>query len=136
MNQSMTKHRLISAQPAHDACTRVNSASRGSRIRALLQGYTFEAIREALADAGVAVSNTTVQREAARAVNRPGPVSRMPIPAAVAKDGPGRLATVAVPSATETSVPPPRDRLSGRAVAEAFFSTQITNPLIREKEQR
>ncbi len=100
------------------------------------QGYTFEAIREALADAGVAVSNTTVQREAARAVNRPGPVSRMPIPAAVAKDGPGRLATVAVPSATETSVPPPRDRLSGRAVAEAFFSTQITNPLIREKEQR
>lgn len=31
-----------------------------------LQGYTFEAIREALADAGVNVSNSTVQREVAR----------------------------------------------------------------------
>jgi hypothetical protein len=30
------------------------------------QGYTFEAIREALADAGVNVSNSTVQREVAR----------------------------------------------------------------------
>jgi hypothetical protein len=30
------------------------------------QGYTFEAIREALADAGVKVSNSTVQREVAR----------------------------------------------------------------------
>jgi transposase-like protein len=30
------------------------------------RGYTFEAIREALADAGVNVSNSTVQREVAR----------------------------------------------------------------------
>jgi len=30
------------------------------------QGYTFEAIREALAAAGVHVSNSTVQREVAR----------------------------------------------------------------------
>lgn len=30
------------------------------------QGYTFEAIREALADVGVNVSNSTVQREVAR----------------------------------------------------------------------
>jgi hypothetical protein len=30
------------------------------------EGYTFEAIREALADVGVVVSNTTVQREVAR----------------------------------------------------------------------
>ena len=36
-----------------------------ARLRA--QGYTFEAIREALAGAGVDVSNSTVQREAARA---------------------------------------------------------------------
>lgn len=30
------------------------------------EGYTFEAIREALAEAGVMVSNSTVQREVAR----------------------------------------------------------------------
>jgi hypothetical protein len=30
------------------------------------EGYSFEVIREALADAGVIVSNSTVQREAAR----------------------------------------------------------------------
>jgi IS30 family transposase len=34
------------------------------RLRA--EGYSFEAIREALAKAGVAVSNSTVQREARR----------------------------------------------------------------------
>lgn len=30
------------------------------------QGYTFEAIRETLADVGINVSNSTVQREIAR----------------------------------------------------------------------
>lgn len=34
------------------------------RLRA--EGYSFEVIREALAEAGVVVSNSTVQREAAR----------------------------------------------------------------------
>lgn len=34
------------------------------RLRA--EGYSFEVIREALAEAGVIVSNSTVQREAAR----------------------------------------------------------------------
>ena len=33
------------------------------------QGYTFAAIREALAAAGVHVSNATVQREVARVAN-------------------------------------------------------------------
>lgn len=37
------------------------------------QGYTFEAIRVALAAAGVHVSNATAQREVARAVKSRGP---------------------------------------------------------------
>jgi cytosine/adenosine deaminase-related metal-dependent hydrolase len=52
------------------------------RLRA--QGYGLEAIREALADAGVHVSNSTVQREAARQAGR-RPVTR---PEAVAVNSP------------------------------------------------
>jgi spermidine synthase len=46
------------------------------------EGYTFEAIREALADAGVVVSNTTVQREVARlrSQSRPGPPAHTDAP--------------------------------------------------------
>ncbi|HEY1128890.1 MAG TPA: hypothetical protein VGF12_05755 [Roseateles sp.] len=40
------------------------------------QGYTFEAIRETLADVGINVSNSTVQREVARL--RQASTSRQP----------------------------------------------------------
>lgn len=49
------------------------------------QGYTFEAIREALAGAGVHVSNSTVQREVARAAGRPPTVP--PVDAAASHRG-------------------------------------------------
>ena len=101
------------------------------------QGYTFEAIREALAGVGVHVSNSTVQREVARAaglrssaapaagrcpVNRPEPPSSAPVAS-------GRPVSLQGPS-------PTADCLSAREIAEAFVSSQSTNPLIRAKEQR
>lgn len=48
------------------------------RLRA--EGYSFEVIREALAEAGVVVSNSTVQREAARGTSpsESAPVSDTP----------------------------------------------------------
>jgi hypothetical protein len=90
------------------------------------EGYTFESIRTALADAGVHVSRSTVQREAARQAHDA---------AAEADDG----------AARNTDMPmkrrPPRpalaparaEPLSGKDIAEAFVRNRITNPLIRNR---
>ena len=99
-----------------------------------VQGYTFEAIREALAAAGVHVSKATVQREVARLAkspanavaahsgNRPGHELQSAAPATV------------VPGFTPTTQhhsedPVGADLRSGKEIAEAFTSSRITNPL-------
>lgn len=99
------------------------------------QGHTFESIREALAAVGVHVSNSTVQREAARASRRPPSASAManrpvdeptpPFPEAAPE-------RVARPEDTST----PADGLSGKDIAEAFMKNRSTNPLIRAREPR
>ena len=119
-------------------------------LRLRSQGYTFEAIREALAGAGINVSNSTVQREVARAATHASVLpSAFPAPS---DQNP----------ATQSSVPPARQRAkecnppvttplaakdraeasgtsiqgpSGKDVAEAFMATQTANPFIRAKEQ-
>lgn len=97
--------------------------------RLLGLGYTLDAIREALADAGVIVGKSTVQREAARlarGATEPGP--------------PPPLATAPQPvqsgdkARTEAPVAP-LERQSGREIAEAFVRTRITNPLLRKDPQ-
>jgi hypothetical protein len=105
------------------------------------QGYTFEAIREALAAAGIHVSNSTVQREVARATRRAAHAtppaasgltkgsSEVPSMATAAP----ATAAVAV-AALDASVP--QDWRSGQDVAEAYTRNVITNPLIRAKEKR
>lgn len=113
-------------------------------MRALrAQGYTFEAIRQALAAAGVHVSNATVQREVARVAEGPATGA-----AAHCGLGPGHESQSAL-VATETPgfamsqptqpLPPSPDRpaevdlRSGREIAEAFASGRITNPLVRAR---
>ena len=100
------------------------------------QGYTFEAIRMALAAVGVHVSNATVQREVARAAT-----SRGVVPAADSGLRPGNELTAAVPmpfpattDSTTTTSPTVEDFIetdtrSGKEIAEAFASSRITNPL-------
>jgi hypothetical protein len=112
----------------------------GEILHLRAQGYTFEAIREALAGAGVHVSNSTVQREVARAARRPPAIPR-------ANAVPGdRIA----PSHTErdadpvTSAPAPHacnegsstftSDPSGKESAEAFFNAHHSNPLLSTKE--
>jgi|LNFM01.2.fsa_nt_gb hypothetical protein len=113
------------------------------------QGYTFEAIREALAAAGVRVSNSTVQREAARAAGHP--------PAAASADEagghrrasqpvppPGASAHASEPASSSAPASPAirRDarsgksagRISGKESAEAFFNAHPSNPLFPAKE--
>ena len=108
------------------------------------QGYTFEAIREALAGAGVHVSNSTVQREVARAAGRPPTVP--PVDAAASHRGTRpRQSTGGAPTHTPaTSAAPavPYDEdapmlvrgLGGKETAEAFFSAHHSNPLLSTKE--
>ena len=90
------------------------------------EGYTFEAIRAALADAGVLVSRSTVQREAARQA----------LDAATESED-GAACTADTPTKRRSPVPtlaPARaEPLSGKDIAEAFVRKRITNPLIRNR---
>ena len=120
-------------------------------LRLRSQGYTFEAIREALAAAGVHVSNSTVQREVARAARQPPAVSSSVIlPQGQVPALHGSMVGDSVPATgvvapTPAPTPPARgagspsvfaNGPSGEEVAKAFMATQITNPFMREKEQR
>ena len=110
-------------------------------MRALrAQGYTFEAIRLALASSGVHVSNATVQREVARASEAAsvgqGLGSRArpdELPPALT-----HLQESALPSPSTTPQSPQvvsveTDMRSGKEIAEAFASSRITNPLARAR---
>lgn len=98
-----------------------------AQIRQLrAEGYTFESIRAALADAGVQVSRSTVQREAARQTLDA---------AAEGTDGAARNAdTPTKPRPPVPALAPARaEPLSGKDIAEAFVRNRITNPLIRNR---
>jgi hypothetical protein len=99
------------------------------------QGYTLEAIRNALANAGVHVTISTVRREATRAdaSHRETPLFGPPATKArAAAPSPAATTREALPVASQV-LP---ERRSGRDVAEDFMRNRITNPLIRSKEQR
>jgi len=94
------------------------------------QGYTFEAIRMALAAVGVHVSNATVQREVARASKG------LVVVQAVES---GRGVTGEFPSAEPVQAPVTSgitretDLRSAKEIAEAFTATQNANPLFRPR---
>jgi hypothetical protein len=104
------------------------------------QGYTFEAIRQVLATVGVHVSNATVQREVARSCK--GRVAALAVASAERAGNAYRSAATApapeAPGSEPTTTPLPdgpstSGLRSGREIAEAFTSSQITNPLVRAR---
>jgi septum formation inhibitor MinC len=104
------------------------------------QGYTFEAIRMALAAVGVHVSNATVQREVARATKAdsvPKVLASGARPDEVPPALTQPLAFATPPSTTEPHSPQvvsvQTDMRSGKEIAEAFASSRITNPLARAR---
>lgn len=110
-------------------------------MRALrAQGYTYEAIRSALASSGVHVSNATVQREVARASKaasvgqgldssaRPDELQ----PALTHLQGSASPPPTTAPQ-TPQVVSVEIDMRSGTEIAEAFASSRITNPLARAR---
>ena len=99
-------------------------------VRLRTEGYTFDAIRSTLADTGLQVSLSTVQREASRSMrhvlvadDRPvhhTPIQRVPPPA------PQINAPLVVGTA-------PR---SAKEVAAEFMARQITTPLVRHRSNQ
>jgi hypothetical protein len=127
--------KLVPAIPPGRA-TRKARAYEAEIVQLRQSGYTYEAIRAALAQVGVDVTISTVRREATRAAATP----RLRHPLNVAKDA---LRVPASPATSAASLPAariavgsPQERRSGRDVAETFMRSQITNSLIRSKEQR
>jgi hypothetical protein len=98
-------------------------------VRLRAEGYTFEAIREALADVGIQLSESALRREVRRHQRPPDRASSSVRPASctpVAPAAPSPPASVATSSVTTGS--------SGREIAEAFFNANPSNPLLRAKE--
>lgn len=101
------------------------------------QGYTFEAIRAALAHAGVQVSSSTVRREATKgAAQKRGGHSEPTAPSALRSPPPPRVAEGAlVPAATAGQATASLANPSrGKASAEAFFRRHHRNPLLPPQE--
>ena len=88
-------------------------------VRLRAEGYTFEAIREALADVGIQLSESALRREVRR---QRQPADRTPA-IAPASSPPASVPAASVPTGS-----------SGRDIAEAFFNANPSNPLLRSKE--
>ena len=101
-----------------------------ARLR--LAGYGCRAIREALAEAGVHVSKSTVHRELTKLpkgswLSTPAPATQHASPAAI-------QSVVTQPSPAQAAPSQlPTERRSGKEVAEEFMKGQIANPLFRNR---
>jgi hypothetical protein len=96
------------------------------RVRA--EGYTYEAIREALAGVGIKLSESALRREVRRQQQRVRASPSIRSPSQV-PDTPSQP----VPQALSTGPPPSTDS-SGREIAEVFFKDHPSNPLFPTKE--
>jgi hypothetical protein len=94
-------------------------------VRLRGEGYTFEAIREALIDIGVELSEATLRREVRRRQKRSADSGSVGPPPTSAP-APVAPSAVAEPAAAATS---------GREIAEAFFKANPSNPLLRAKDK-
>ena len=96
-------------------------------VRLRREGYTCEAIRRALLDAGLAVSLATVKREASRR-SKPSTSTfsdAKPTPTLPAGEIAGTPSSAALAFAND-----PR---SSKEIAAAFVAGRITNPLLRSR---
>lgn len=131
--------KLVPADPPGRSSRKAKRFAQDMReLRA--QGYTFEAIRMALAAVGVHVSNATVQREVARATQAAS--CAQSVGSSVRQDKLPPVLTKSQVSASPPATTEPRsplvvsvqtDMRSGKEIAEAFASSRITNPLARAR---
>lgn len=95
------------------------------------EGYTYEAIREALASVGITLTEASLRREVRRPQKQPR---------CTTAESPDRqeLGGQLLPSKnhrTSASCPANTDGNGGRQVAEEFFNAHPSNPLLRSKER-
>jgi hypothetical protein len=105
-------------------------ASEIVRLRA--EGYTFEAIREALAAVGIELSESALRREVRRHQKRSvraAPDVRSPPQALHAS-----AVVAAVPVPQGSTAKPQPTVTTGREIAEAFFNAHPSNPLFPTQE--
>jgi hypothetical protein len=98
------------------------------RLRA--EGYTYEAIRESLADLGVVLSTSALRREVSR--HQP----RLDVDSSATRSTSRTFSTSAgsTPLAPSVDLPSRMASASGHQIAEAFFDAHPSNPLLRAKE--
>jgi hypothetical protein len=98
-------------------------------VQLRVAGYTYEAIREAFAELGIELTESTLRREVRRQQKRvDGTMPDLRSPSPASHDP-------ALPEAqTLTAAPPPSNAATGREVAEAFFNAHPSNPLFSTKE--
>jgi len=97
-----------------------------------MDGYGCKAIHQALTDAGVVVSKSTVQREVAR-LSRPTPSAAKHRLASSISLRAVRPEIEATPSPVTTRLQPADGQHSGKEMAAAFMKGRITNPLFRNR---
>lgn len=120
---------LRPAQPPGRRSRRVRAyADQIRQLRA--QGYSIELIREALAEVGVKVSWSTVQREAARPCDALG---------FAAPSHQNACAPPSVRASPRADCPSEAAQLSaevrGKDFAAAFMSSRVNNPLLRKDKR-
>jgi len=103
-------------------------------VRLHREGYSHAAIQRALADAGVTVSASTVQRELARP-SSPLPPNLRPPPTAAPFSQSMQQTDRPIPSKSLLARPDSllSEQGSPREIAEAFVKSQITNPLFKNR---
>lgn len=94
------------------------------------EGYTYEAIREALAEVGITLSECALRREVRRHEKRTAGAASEAHP--TPQSPPGLPLSVPRPLATG---PPPSKDATGREIAAAFFDANPSNPLLPTKER-
>lgn len=120
--------RLIPTHPPGQA-NRKARAFEAEIARRRSEGYTCAAIRAALADVGVEVSLSTVQRDATRCSRRPQPTPAVTEVAVAAKTD---SAPAYAPRALDSAIPA-GDPRTGKQIAADFVSRRITDPLLRNR---
>ncbi len=97
-------------------------------VRLRREGYTCEAIRRALFDAGLRVSLSTVKREAARRLMSAQTLRLEHGSEFAAAVSPPAISVPALSSAAFAG-----DPRSGKDIAAAWMKDRITNPLLRSR---
>lgn len=100
--------------------------------RLVTDGYGCKAIHQALTDAGVLVSKSTVQREVAR-LSRPAPPTAQHGEALPVAPSPTRPEVETTPSPVITRHRPAEGSRSSKEFAAEFMKGRITNPLFRNR---